>query len=342
VRARGLTRGHAGCGLKRVLVLVVGVGRSQLSPSPVLWGETDTYEDAARSGIPSGPLFPTPTTNTNTRFNPHRHALAALAVLALATTASAATPPAGLSLEQPLRQGQLVVGRTEPGARVSVDQRNLRVDDVGRFVFGLGRDQTRVSLCVRLPRDAKARCAGLSVAAREYAIERVDGLPPSTVAPDPAEQARIEREAALITKAREADTPRSDFATPFAWPARGRISGVYGSQRVLNGEPKNPHMGLDIAAPTGTQIAAPLPGVVTLVHPDMLLTGKTVVIDHGHGVSSVYIHMSRIDVSEGQRLAQGAPIGAIGMTGRASGPHLHWGLNWFEVKLDPRLSLPES
>jgi murein DD-endopeptidase MepM/ murein hydrolase activator NlpD len=193
--------------------------------------------------------------------------------LALATSVNAASPPAGLTLEQPLRQGQLVVGHTEPGARVSVDQRNLRIDDAGRFVFGLGRDQTRVSLCLRLQSDPKARCAGLPVAPREYAIERVDGLPASTVTPDPAEQARIAREAALITQAREADSPRSDFAAPFAWPARGRISGVYGSQRVLNGEPKSPHMGLDIAAPTGTQISAPLPGLVSLVHPDMLLTG---------------------------------------------------------------------
>ena len=261
--------------------------------------------------------------------------------LVATTPALTASPLTGLTLDQPLRQGQLVVGHTEPGARVSVDQRNLRIDGQGRFVFGVARDQARVSLCVRLPAEAKARCAGLPVAAREYAIERVDGLPQSTVTPDPAEQARIAREAALITRAREVDSARSDFATPFAWPARGRISGVYGSQRVLNGEPKSPHMGLDIAAPSGSAISAPLPGVVTLVHPDMLLTGRTVVIDHGHGVSTVYIHMSRIDVGEGQRLAQGDPIGAIGMTGRASGPHLHWGLNWFEVKLDPRLSLPE-
>lgn len=257
----------------------------------------------------------------------------------LATPAFATSPPAGLSLEQPLRQGQLVIGRSEPGARVSVDQRKLRVDSQGRFVFGLGRDQRRVVLCLRLPADAKARCQGLAVAARAYRIERVDGLPPATVNPDPAEQARIQREAALIAKARERDDPRSDFAAEIDWPARGRISGVYGSQRVLNGEPKSPHMGLDIAAPAGTAIVAPLPGVVTLVHADMLLTGQTVVLDHGHGVSSVYIHMSRIDVREGQALRRGEPLGAIGMSGRASGPHLHWGLNWFEVKLDPQLLL---
>lgn len=269
-----------------------------------------------------------------------RALLLAQLILAASAPALAATPPAGLSLDQPLRQGQLVIGHSAPGARISVDQRNLRVDDQGRFVFGLGRDQSRVSLCVRLADEAKARCAGLPVAPREYAIERVDGLPQGTVTPNPSEQARIEREAALIAKARERDDPRSDFAGGFVRPAKGRISGVFGSQRVLNGEPKSPHMGLDIAAPVGTAITAPAPGVVTLVHPDMLLTGQSVVVDHGHGVSSVYIHMSRTDVVEGQELKVGDPIGAIGMTGRASGPHLHWGLNWFEVKLDPALMAP--
>lgn len=258
----------------------------------------------------------------------------------LFSAALGANPPTGLRLDAPLRQGQLVIGHTDAGARVSVDARHLRVDAQGRFVFGLGRDQRRVLLCVRLAADARARCKGLPVAAREWRVERVDGLPPATVNPDPAEQARIEREAALIAKARERDDPRSDFAAAIAWPARGRISGVYGSQRVLNGAPKNPHMGLDIAAPAGTPISAPLPGVVTLVHPDMLLTGKTVVLDHGHGLSTVYIHMSRIEVREGQSLVRGETIGAVGMSGRASGPHLHWGMNWFEVKLDPQPLLP--
>lgn len=264
----------------------------------------------------------------------------ALGLFLLCGGLSAAELPSGLRLDQPLRQGQLVIGHTDAAARISVDQRNLRVDAEGRFVFGLGRDQTRVVLCVRLPQDAAARCAGMPVAARQYAIERVNGLPQATVTPNPDEQARIERENALIASARQRDDARSDYATGFVRPAAGRFSGVYGSQRILNGEPKSPHMGLDMAAPAGTPIRAPAPGVVTLVHPDMLLTGQTVVVDHGHGVSTVYIHMSRTDVREGQRLKQGDPIGAIGMTGRASGPHLHWGLNWFDVKLDPAYVLP--
>jgi murein DD-endopeptidase MepM/ murein hydrolase activator NlpD len=265
---------------------------------------------------------------------------ALLLALLLGAGAAAETAPAGIRLDQALLQGQLVIGHTEPGARISVDQRNLRVDSAGRFVFGLGRDQTRVSLCVRLPAELQARCAGLAVSARDYQIERVDGLPQQTVTPNPAETERINRENALIATARQRDDARSDFAGAFVRPAQGRISGVYGSQRVLNGEPKSPHMGLDIAAPAGTQIRAPAPGIVTLAHPGMLLSGQTVILDHGHGVNSVYIHMSRTDVHEGQILAQGDPIGAVGMTGRASGPHLHWGLNWFDVKLDPALLLP--
>jgi len=261
-------------------------------------------------------------------------------LLLVANSVFAAELPTGVTLSQSLRQGQLVIGQTTPDARISVDRRNVRVDAQGRFVFGLGRDQTRLSLCVRLANEAKARCAGLPVSTRKYDIERVSGLPQQTVTPDPAAQARIQREAALITAARLHDDARSDFAAGFVRPASGRISGVYGSQRILNGEAKSPHMGLDIAAPSGTLIRAPAPGVVSLVHADMLLTGQTVMLDHGHGVSSVYIHMSRTDVRAGQVLAQGDPIGAIGMTGRASGPHLHWGLNWFAVKLDPALVAP--
>lgn len=260
--------------------------------------------------------------------------------LLLAVAAPAAQLPAGVTLDLPLRQGQLVIGHTDADAKISIDARNLRVAGDGSFVFGLGRDQTRVVLCVRQAGDAKARCAGLPVAARRYAIERVNGLPQATVTPNPAEQARIDRENALIASARERNDARTDYAMAFIQPASGRFSGVYGSQRVLNGEPKSPHMGLDMAAPVGTPIRAPAAGVVTLVHKDMLLSGQTVIVDHGAGVSTVYIHMSRTDVVEGQVLKQGDPIGAIGMTGRASGPHLHWGLNWFEIKLDPAYLLP--
>ncbi len=243
--------------------------------------------------------------------------------------------PAGVQLDANVERGRMLIGKVENGARVSVNRRDVRVDTQGRFVFGIGRDDSRLAICVRLSTETSARCGGVDVPGRDYRIERVDGLPPSTVSPDPAEQARIAAEAALVAKARERNDARSDFAHAFVMPAKGRISGVYGSQRILNGAPRAPHMGLDIAAPTGTPIVAPAPGVVTLVHEDMLLPGKTVILDHGHGISSVFIHMSRIDVKLGDRVESGGAIGAIGSTGRSSGPHLHWGLNWFDIKLDP-------
>jgi murein DD-endopeptidase MepM/ murein hydrolase activator NlpD len=180
----------------------------------------------------------------------------------------------------------------------------------------------------------------LRVEQRSFPTEQVTGVPAQAVTPPPDIAARIAREQSEVSAARERDDDRADYAARFSWPVRGRISGVYGSQRVLNGIPKDPHYGLDIAAPTGTPVAAPAAGVVTFAAPDLYLTGGTVVLDHGHGVSSTFIHLSRLDVAVGVGVAQGQVIGAVGMTGRATGPHLHWGMNWFETRLDPQLLLP--
>lgn len=249
-----------------------------------------------------------------------------------------ATPqlPRGLQLDTALQQGALVSGRSEHP--LQVDGRLVRLGAQGEVVFGLGRDQTEVSLCL-LPPAAAPRCGKLPVAPRAWRTEKVSGLPPRTVEPDPATAARIASEAARVAEARTRNDARVDFLGPWQQPAQGRISGVYGSQRIRNGVPGSPHLGLDIAAPTGTPVAAAAAGVVSLAVTDMVLSGHTVLIDHGHGISSVYIHLSRIDVAAGQRVQAGEIIGAIGATGRASGPHLHWGLNWFERKLDPALLL---
>lgn len=233
--------------------------------------------------------------------------------------------------------GQLWVGQTEPGASVVLDGRMLRVDRAGTFVFGLGRDiQGSIGVDVRYP-NGDSKHFDIPVQPREFAIERVDGLAESTVNPVPKLAERIAREQALVAKARERDDDRQDFRFGFIWPNSGRISGVYGSQRILNGTPKNPHYGVDIAVPAGTPIHAPADGIVSFVHNDLYLTGGTVLIDHGHGLSSVFVHMSRIDVKAEQRIAMGQVIGAVGATGRATGPHLHWGMNWFETRLDPQL-----
>ena len=177
----------------------------------------------------------------------------------------------------------------------------------------------------------------LRITQREYKIQRIDGLPQKKVTPDPASVKRISIENAMIKKVRAVDTDRAYFASGFDWPVKGPISGVFGSQRVLNGKPKNPHNGVDVAAPQGTAIVAPADGVVALVHGDMFYTGKTVMIDHGHGLTSVYAHMSAILVKDGQKVTRGTPIGKIGKTGRVTGPHLHWGVTLFGTHLDPRL-----
>lgn len=248
---------------------------------------------------------------------------------------------ARIELPASARQGEMVVGRVPPGSQVTLAGRPLRVDELGWFVFGFGRDeQEPAQVQVAFPDGSRGQ-AQVQVEARQWRIERVDGLPPGTVSPDPKLQQRIAREQAAVARARERDDARRDFLTPMAWPVRGRISGVYGSQRILNGQPRNPHYGLDVAAPEGTPLRAPAPGVVTFAEPDLYLTGGTLTLDHGHGISSTFIHLSRLDRQVGDRVEQGEVLGAVGATGRATGPHMHWGMNWFGVRLDPQLLLPD-
>jgi murein DD-endopeptidase MepM/ murein hydrolase activator NlpD len=262
--------------------------------------------------------------------------LCLLALLACATGVAVGRP-LSLALPPQVKQGALVVGQSAPEAEIWLGERRLRVDQAGRFVFGVGRDQTTpLEVRWRQPNGSIDTMA-IAVERREWRTERVDGVPQATVTPPPAIAERIAREQATVAAARLRDDDRSDFAHPFSWPTRGRISGVFGSQRIYNGEPRSPHSGLDVAAASGTPLRAPAAGVVSLAESDLYLTGGTVLIDHGHGVSSVFLHLSRIDVSVGQRIEQGDVFGAVGATGRATGPHMHWGLNWFDVRLDPAL-----
>ncbi len=245
-----------------------------------------------------------------------------------------------LNLPKSVAQGALVIGQTEHGTEVRYNSHALRVGADGVFVFGLDRDAPRqVELDLRFP-DGVTKSVTMAVTQRKYAIERVNGLPQHTVTPDPKLAARIAREQTAVAVARQRDDAREDFRHGFQWPAQGRISGVYGSQRVDNGVVKSPHYGLDIALPTGTPIHAPAAGLITLAEPDFVLTGGTLLVDHGYGVTSSFLHMSRLDVKAGDYVTQGQIIGAVGATGRASGPHLHWGCNWFDVRLDPALLAP--
>ena len=261
-----------------------------------------------------------------------------LLVLLLALPAEASqTGPGRLSLDGQFQQGGLVFGTTEPGAEVRLGGRAVRVSPDGRFVIGFGRDhKPGARLSVVFP-DGSRQDRELRIAAREYRVQRIDGLPPKKVTPPESVWKRIKAENAEIAKVRKIDRPEALFESGFEWPAIGRISGVYGSQRILNGKPRRPHFGIDIAAPKGTVVRAPADGVVSLVHEDMYYTGGTIILDHGHGLTSAFLHLEDLLVEEGQRVTRGTPIATVGSTGRSTGPHLDWRINWFKERVDPAL-----
>jgi murein DD-endopeptidase MepM/ murein hydrolase activator NlpD len=254
-----------------------------------------------------------------------------------AWSARAQEKPVRFSVSGALTQGSLVLGTAPPGSVVALDGRPLRVTAEGRFTFGFAPDQTRASLVtVRYP-DGGGDSRSFTPTARQYEIQRVNGLPQRTVTPPPDVQARIAHEAEAVYLARLNDTAGGDFLSGFDWPAPGLLSGVFGSQRIDNGVPMAAHYGVDMAAPVGTPIIAPADGLVTLSE-DHYLDGGLTLIDHGQGVSTAYLHQSRRLVKTGETVRRGQRIGLIGSTGRATGPHLHWAMNWFEVRLDPSLS----
>ena len=241
------------------------------------------------------------------------------------------------SISGAMEQGSLAMGSAPPGSQTALDGRPLRITADGRFVFGFGPDQTKASVVtVRYP-DGGGDSRGFTPTPRSYEEQRVNGLPQNTVTPPVAVEARIAREAETIYLAHLADTGGSDFLSGFDWPAPGIESGVFGSRRIDNGKPMSPHWGVDMAAPTGTPIHAPADGVISICD-DYYLDGGYTMIDHGHGVSTGYLHQSRRLVRAGETVKRGQVIGHIGATGRATGPHLHWTLNWFQLKLDPSRS----
>ena len=237
-------------------------------------------------------------------------------------------------------QGGMIVGRTEPGARVWLDGAPIRVSPEGLYVFGFGRDQgASAALKIELP-GREPQTETLAIVQREYKIQRIDGLPGDKVTPPDDAAERIARDNRLIAEARSHDTAEIWFASGIDWPVTGRITGVYGSQRILNGEPRRPHFGVDIARGEGEPIRAPQKAIVRMAEADLYFTGGTTILDHGGGITTSYLHQSRLDVKVGDTVEKGAVIGAIGKTGRATGPHLCWRLNWFQERLDPQLAAP--
>ena len=232
-------------------------------------------------------------------------------------------------------QGHFIIGKTESGTKVLIDKKEVRTSDDGYFVFGIGRDR-KYDVVIALNKDGNKQKIVKKVQKRKYNIQRVDGLEEKKVTPPEEVYERIKRENKWIGEARAIDSNLTFFTKKFIVPVENAIiSGVYGSQRILNGKPKWPHYGLDFAADEGTKIKAMLDGTVTLVEPDLFYTGGTLIFDHGHGISTLYMHMKKILVKKGQKIKQGDVIGTVGSTGRATGAHLDVRLNWFQIRLDP-------
>ena len=261
-----------------------------------------------------------------------------VALLSAASGATAALRDAEpLSLEGPIIQGALVRGTTLPGTRITIGKIVVPVSAKGHFVFGLERKAPKQARLKAVLPNGREIIRKLVIEQRTYRIQRIDGLAKKMVTPPQHELTRIRAEVKLIRTTRRRKTDAEGYRESFIWPVGGVITGVYGSQRILNGKPRRPHYGTDIAAPEGAPIFAPASGVISLARDDMYFTGKTLMIDHGQGVSTLYSHLSKLMVEQGQRVAQGEPIGLIGSTGRVTGPHLHWGLSLFRSQLDPAL-----
>jgi murein DD-endopeptidase MepM/ murein hydrolase activator NlpD len=271
------------------------------------------------------------------RLKPH---CALLGALLLAPCMAAAAQC--VSLQGQLVQGGLVWGQAAPGSRVTLDKNPLDVLADGTFIAGFGRDAAPGAELVVTEQGSCTQA--LQIARREYNIQRVEGVPQETVTPPPEQLERIRRERELVRNAKIQTLRRTDLLQAalagFQWPAVGPISGVYGSQRVYNGEPRSPHYGVDVAMPTGTPVLAPAAGVITLAEPDLFYSGGTIILDHGYRLSSSFLHLSKVSVEVGQEVRAGDVIGEIGASGRATGPHLDWRMSWRSQRIDPQLLAP--
>jgi murein DD-endopeptidase MepM/ murein hydrolase activator NlpD len=236
-------------------------------------------------------------------------------------------------------QGALVVGRAPPGSRITVDGEPVVTTGAGVFLLGFGRDAAARSELRGTAPDGSTWRIDLAIVPRQFEVQRINGLPRAQVTPPAEVLARIARENALVAEARSQVRASDDFLGGFDWPVKGPITGVYGSQRILNGEPRQPHYGVDVGVPAGTLVRAPAAGRVTLAEPDLYFSGGTLILDHGYGLSSSFLHLSKLLVEVGAQVAAGDPIAEVGATGRVTGPHLDWRMNLGSVRIDPTMVL---
>ena len=239
-----------------------------------------------------------------------------------------------IEFEGKFLQGHYIVGITNPSAKIIIDKKEVKVSNDGYFVFGIDRDR-KFDLTITKIQNGKKEKIIKKVLKRKYNIQRIDGLEESKVTPPESVYKRIKDENNKIGKARSINSDLPFFKNQFIMPVEGIISGVYGSQRILNGKPKWPHYGIDIAAKQGTMIKSSGSGIVTMAEDDLYYTGGTIIMDHGHGISTIYSHLENVLVSVGDRINQGDIIGTVGSTGRSTGPHLDFRVNWFQTRLDP-------
>ena len=240
-------------------------------------------------------------------------------------------------LPSSILQGGLVVGQLETGDTLKLNGNSIKLSNDKYFVFAIDRDEIGPMNITVLENDKIISINQIKVIKRDYEIQRINGLPKKMVTPDEEVIKRIIADNKIIVKAKELDLDNTFFKKNFLMPTDGIISGVFGSQRILNDVPKSPHKGLDIAAPEGQTILSTNDGIVTLAEDNLYYTGGTIIIDHGHGVKSIYAHMSSVDVVAQQKVSKGEMIGKVGSTGRSTGPHLHWGVMWFNQYVDPQL-----
>ena len=231
-------------------------------------------------------------------------------------------------------QGHYIIGVTDPSAKIIIDKKKVKVSKDGFFVFGLDRDR-KFDVTITKKLNGKKEIIVKKILKRKYNIQRIDGLPESKVTPPESVYKRIREENNKIGEARGINSNLPFFKNQFIMPVEGIISGIYGSQRILNGKPKWPHYGIDIAAKKGTMIKSSGSGTVTMAEDDLYYTGGTIIMDHGHGISTIYSHLENVLVSVGDKINQGDIIGTVGSTGRSTGPHLDFRINWFQTRLDP-------
>ena len=246
-----------------------------------------------------------------------------------------------LNLKGKPTQGGLIIAQTNTSAQVTINGKNANVTDDGYFMFGFGRfDEKPINLAITY--DGITYKASIPVTTRDFPTEVINGLPKSKVTPPDSVYAQIKADNVKVAKARSYLDFRKDFLQTFIWPADGRVSGVYGSRRILNGKPKRPHYGMDIANKTGTPVVSPASGIVRMAQTGMYYTGGTIIIDHGYGLTTTFMHLSQVNVEAGSVVEQGDKIGEIGMTGRATGPHLDWRLNLGKTRLDPQFVISKK